>query len=102
MRHTDETACASRKSTSVQHNTFGLPCGVLVVDCPLHQGYKVSVVMACASMIRLANSAGFQGRDGHETRRGWQSCPYARHLRVEQLEPGGTASCATGGTADCR
>jgi len=36
----------SRKSTSVQHNTFGLPCGVLVVDCPLPQAYNGFVIMA--------------------------------------------------------
>jgi hypothetical protein len=29
-----------------QINTFGLHCGVWVVDCRLRQGYKVSVVMA--------------------------------------------------------
>jgi hypothetical protein len=28
------------------HNTFGLHCGVWVIDCESRQGYKVSVVMA--------------------------------------------------------
>jgi len=40
------SSCATENSQPVKTDTFGLYCGVWVVDWPPRQGYKVSVIMA--------------------------------------------------------
>ena len=35
----------------LSHNTFGLHCGVWVVDCPSHQAYNVSIHSVLRALV---------------------------------------------------